>query len=189
MKKYENLKLLAFVGLPGAGVSTAVKYLGEKQYPAVRFGTVVLEAMKAAGAEDTAENEQTFRENLRTEKGPEAIVNQIIPEIHGIAGAGQHRIVIDGLYAWSEYKALKHEFPGELITVGIMTQKVLRHRRLVNRLEKPMTDADASARDWEEIEKLEKGGPIAIADYYISNSGSREELQSRIDDLLRRIEF
>lgn len=189
MRQFKNLKLLAFVGLPGSGVSTAVDYLKTKHYPSVYFGGVVLKALSEASLDDTPENEQTFREQLRAEQGNDVIVQRMIPEINHLAGAGQHRIVLDGLYSWTEYKVLKHEYPGQLVVVALVTPRALRHRRLVHRAKRALTETQADQRDWSEIEHLEKGGPIAIADHYITNDTSPEQLQAAIDQLLHRIEF
>ena len=42
----------------------------------------------------------------------------------------------------------------------------------------------AELKDFAEIENLEKGGPIAIADYTIVNDGSIEEMYSDLDKFL-----
>ena len=49
------------------------------------------------------------------------------------------------------------------------------------RIERPMQPHEVDQRDWSEIENLEKGGPIAIADYFIINDGSLEQLHQKID--------
>lgn len=189
MTHHENLKILAFVGLPGAGKSTAVEYLTEKDYPKVYFGGVVLEAMDKAGLEHTEQNEKTFREALREKEGKDFVVKRIIDQIHHLADAGQHRIVADGLYTWTEYKLLKREFPGELTVVAVVAPKHLRYHRLANRPIRPLTEKEASERDWAEIENLEKGGPIAIADYYIGNEDDVEKLYEQIDGIVEHVGF
>lgn len=189
MREHENLHIIAFVGLPGAGISTAVDYLKGKQIASVYFGGVVLDAMKQSGIEDTPENEQIFRESFREKEGKDVIVKKIIPQIHNLANAGQHRIVADGLYTWTEYKAMKHEFPGQVTVIAVTAPRSLRHRRLTTRDHRPLTEMQAEERDWSEIENLEKGGPIALADYTISNDSGREQFLSRIDQLLLQIDF
>ena len=189
MKKHENIKIIAFVGLTGSGKSSATDYLTDKGYPKVYFGGVVLDAMTEAGLEHTQENERPFREELRKKEGKDFVVNRIIEQINGLIGAGQKRIVADGIYTWTEYKAMKRAFPGELTTVAVVTPKKLRHRRLTQRPIRPLTEEEANERDWAEIENLEKGGPIAIADSYIINDGSLEELHKQIDTELNAINF
>ncbi len=189
MKDDKKLKIVAFVGLAGSGKSSAVDYITEKGFPKVYFGGVVLDAMTAAGLEHTQENEQPFREELRVKEGKDFVVNRIIKQIHDLADSGQRCIVADGLYSWTEYKVLKHEFPGELEVVAIHTPKHMRHRRLVIRPIRPLTENEANQRDWSEIENLEKGGPIAIADHLIINDGEIEKLYEQVDKILEDIEF
>lgn len=189
MIHHENLKIIAFVGLPGAGKTTAVDYLTEKGFPKVYFGGVVLDAMEAAHLEHTEANERRFREELREQEGKDFVVNRIIEQIRHLAAAGQHRIVADGLYTWTEYKALKRAFPGELTVVATVTPKHLRYRRLAQRPVRPLTEREASERDWAEIERLEKGGPIAIADFYVANDGNENHFFSQIDRITDAIDF
>lgn len=184
-----DIKIIAFVGLAGSGKSTAVEYLTDKHYPKVYFGGVIYKAMEDADIEITWESQKVFREEIRQKEGKDFVVKRVVNEIHDLINAGQHRIVLDGLYTWSEYKVLKHEFPGEMTVVAIVTPKHLRKQRLAKRPERPMTSAEVDERDWTEIENLEKGGPIAIADYYIHNDGNFEYFDKQIDDALSHIEF
>lgn len=189
MKHYENVKIVALVGLTGSGKSTAVDYLTHKGYPKVYFGGIVLDAMDKAGLEHTADNEKTFREELRENEGKDFVVNRIVTQIRDLIDAGQRRIIADGLYTWTEYKILKKEFPGELTVVAVVTPKHLRHHRLTMRPIRPLTTEEANQRDWAEIENLEKGGPIAIADHYIMNDGDLDRFHEQIDTELDHIKF
>jgi dephospho-CoA kinase len=189
MKHHENVKILAFVGLAGSGKSTAVDYLTAKGYPKVYFGGIVLDEVARRGLELTQENEQPIREELREKEGKDFVVKRIITQIHHLMDAGQHRIVADGLYTWTEYKALKHEFPGELIVAAVVAPRRLRHHRLVNRPVRPLTESEATQRDWAEIENLEKGGPIAIADHYIINERNLDHLHQQIDSVVAETGF
>lgn len=189
MSTKRNVKILAFVGLAGSGKSTAAEYLTEKGYPKVYFGGVVLDEVKRRGLELTQENEQPIREELREKEGKDFVVRRIISQIHDLVDAGQHHIIADGLYTWTEYKTLKHEFPGELTVVAVVTPKRLRKQRMATRPIRPLTSSEVDERDWAEIENLEKGGPIAIADHYIINDGDRDKFHCDIDDLLAKIAF
>lgn len=185
----KNLKILAFVGLTGSGKSTAVEHFTSKGYPKVYFGGVILEAMTEAGLEHTQENEKPFREEFRQKYGKDAVANKIVEQIENLADAGQHRIIADGLYTWTEYKALKRAFPGELQLAAVVAPRRLRYRRLSKRVIRPLTSSEAYNRDTAEIENLEKGGPIAIADHYIINNGSIEHFDKQLDELATELEF
>lgn len=174
-------KIIALVGLAGSGKSSAVEYLTEKGFPKIYFGGVIYKAMDEAGIEKTWDNQQKFREEIRRREGKDFVIKRVIKNIHDLISAGQNKIVLDGLYTWSEYKLLKHEFPGQVVVIAIVTPKYLRYQRMAKRIERPMQPHEVDQRDWSEIENLEKGGPIAIADYFIINDGSLEQLHQKID--------
>jgi dephospho-CoA kinase len=189
MTDHPNLKIIAFVGLTGSGKSTATEYVTNSGVPKVYFGGVVLDAMKAAGIPHDETHEKRFREELRAKEGNDFIAKRIIEQVKHLSAAGQHRIVADGIYTWTEYKAMKQAFPGELTVVAVVAPKHLRHHRLSQRPIRPLNDQEASERDWAEIEHLEKGGPIAIADHYIFNDGNIERFEKQIDELRQELSF
>lgn len=176
-----HAKIIALVGLAGSGKSSAVEYLTEKGFPKIYFGGVIYKAMDEAGIEKTWDNQQQFREEIRRREGKDFVIKRVIKNIHDLINAGQNKIVLDGLYTWSEYKFLKHEFPGQVVVIAIVTPKYLRYQRMAKRIERPMQPHEVDQRDWSEIENLEKGGPIAIADYFIINDGRLEQLHQKID--------
>ena len=188
MKK-RDVKIVAFVGMPGAGKSSAVDYVTEKKIPKVYFGGVILKAIEDAGLEVNPANEKMMREKLRAEEGPDVIVKRIVAQIQDLIDAGQNRIIADGLYSWTEYKYLKKAFPGEFHVIAILAPRNVRHVRLAKRPVRPLTAAEALDRDWSEIEKVEKGGPIAIADHYIINTKDIDHLHQRINEELKALNF
>lgn len=189
MTHHENLKILAFVGLTGSGKTTAVEHFTKKGFPKVYFGGVIYKAMADAGIERTADSERIFRERYREENGKDVVANKIVEQIRELAAAGQHRVIADGIYTWSEYKVMKHAFPGELNVVAIVSPRRTRYHRLANRVERSYTETEAYERDQSEIENLEKGGPIAIADHYIINDDSEEALYEKLESLAQELEF
>lgn len=187
----DNVKILAIVGMAGSGKSVAVDYLTSQGYPKVYFGGMIYKEMERRGIERTedGESEKAFREEIREKEGKDWVVRQVIQETNSLIEAGQKRIVLDGVYSWTEYKTLKHEFPTCLTFVAIVVDKKLRYERAAKR---PGRAFDAKAireRDRSEIENLEKGGPIAAADYYILNNGTSEELCDRLKQIIKEIGF
>lgn len=61
---HSQTKIVAFVGMPGSGKSTAVDYLTEKGHPKVYFGGVLLAAVKEAGLDINPENEAIMRKKF-----------------------------------------------------------------------------------------------------------------------------
>ena len=187
----DNVKILAIVGMSGSGKSVAVDYLTSKGYPKVYFGGMIYKEMEKRGLERTpdGESEKRFREEIRATDGKDWVVRQVIAETKDLIAAGQKRIVLDGVYSWTEYKTLKREFPASLTFIAIVTDKKIRYARVAKRPDRPFDTAAIRERDRSEIENLEKGGPIAAADYYILNNGSIEESNTRLAEILREIEF
>lgn len=186
-----DIKILAIVGMSGSGKSVVVDYLTEKGYPKVYFGGMIYKEMDRRGIERTAdgESEKKFREMIRETEGKDWVVKQVIEETRGLIGAGQKRIVLDGLYSWTEYKALKKEFPGQLTVLAVVVPKALRHFRVGKRPERPFNTKEIQERDRSEIENLEKGGPIAMADHYVLNDDSVAKLHDDVDKILQRLSF
>jgi dephospho-CoA kinase len=188
-EKTSDVKIIAFVGMCGSGKSTAIEVLTKQNIPKVYFGGVILNAIKEAGLEINPENERRFREELRQKEGKDFVVNRVVKDTKSLIEAGQKRIVLDGLYSWTEYKILRKEFQHELTVVAITAPKLIRRKRLANRKERPFTMQESAERDKTEIENLEKGGPIAIADYYVDNSGTIPEFHERFGQLMKEIKF
>ena len=187
----ENVKILAIVGMSGSGKSVAVDYLTDKNYPKVYFGGMIYKEMEKRGIIRTedGESEKEFREMIRETEGKDWVVKQVIAEAKDLIAAGQKRIILDGVYSWTEYKTLKHEFPTCLTFIAIVVDKKLRYNRVAMRPERSFDITAIRERDRSEIENLEKGGPIVAADYYVLNNGTTEDMKNRLDDILKEIEF
>ena len=190
-KEERDVKILALVGMSGSGKSVAVDHLTSLGYPKVYFGGMIYKEMERRGIERTpdGESEKKFREMIRETEGKDWVVRQVIEATKKLIAAGQRRIVLDGVYSWTEYKALKHEFPGILTFVAVVVPKKLRYERVASRPDRPFNLEEIRERDRSEIENLEKGGPIAAADYYILNDGSVSDMQAGLQKILDEVEF
>ena len=127
-------------------------------------------------------NEKVVREELRAKHGMDAYAKLLLPSIKENLKVGP--TVIDGLYSWAEYKFLKSHFGGQIKVVAIYTTRSARYARLSQRPDRPLSIAEAEQRDYAEIENVEKGGPIAMADYTIVNDGTQKGLFRAVDKLL-----
>jgi dephospho-CoA kinase len=186
MNKKTKKIVLAFVGMTGSGKSEATAYLKQKNIPVVRFGDYTEELIQEEGLPLTTENEKIYREKIRREMGMNAYAVHADPKISKILKT-QDIVALDGLYSWEEYIYLKDKYPN-LILIHIYAEPQRRYKRLAQRKVRPILLGDSRKRDFAEIENLNKGGPIAIADYLIDNSSDNiEELYTHINKLLPRL--
>lgn len=183
----EEAKIITLVGMPGAGKSYCVDYLKAKGLPSVYFGGVIVdETIRRYGKTDE-EHEKIVREDLRAKEGKGAVAKRIIDQIDQLISQGNKKVVADGLYSWTEYKIFKERWGENATIIAISAPRKVRHERLSNRPIRPFTDQEATAREYAEIENLEKGGPIANADYTIVNDGTPEEMTAQLDKILAQI--
>jgi dephospho-CoA kinase len=177
--------LLVLVGMASSGKSTVARHLERRDWRTIRFGEITMREVEARGLPINEPNEKAVREELRATHGMAAYAKLSLPDITGALASGP--LLIDGLYSWAEYRYLKDRFGRRMHVLAIFTARALRYARLSQRAERPLTADEAEQRDFAEIENLEKGGPIAIADYTILNDGTEEDLLAEVDRLLAAI--
>jgi dephospho-CoA kinase len=174
-------KIIAVIGMCGSGKSEAVKYFVNKGFRKVYFGDVVITELKSRGLEINETNERKIREELRKEFGMGVMAIKSIEMIKEYYGVGN--VVIESMYSWEEFKIIKKEFGDNFKVLAIYTTKNLRYERLGKREFRPLTEEEATSRDLSELENLDKGGPIAYADYTLINDSTLEELNKKLERL------
>lgn len=181
----QEKKVICFVGMPGAGKSVCVDFLKAKGLPSVYFGGITIDEVKRRGLEVNEANEKFVREDIRAKEGKGAMAVRILKQVEELFEAGDNFVVADGLYGWTEYKIFKESFEDRAVIIAVVAPRALRHSRLATRPLRPLTSEEATARDYAEIENLEKGGPIANADYYIENAGSINHVHEQMERILK----
>ena len=176
--------IVAIVGMTGSGKSTAAECLIARGWRHVRFGQVTIDRLREEGRDINPENEKQMREQLRRDHGMGAFALLSLPAIE--EGLEQGHVVIDGMYSWSEQKILKEAFGERIHVVAVVSSPKTRYSRLENRVHdarkdplfrmRPLTAEEARKRDHAEIENIEKGGPIAMADFTVVNESAPQDL-------------
>jgi dephospho-CoA kinase len=180
------MRIVAIVGMTGSGKSEASSFFKSKGFPVIRFGDVTDLELKSRGLETNEKNEKMMREQLRKELGMDAYAKKNLPRIKE-ALKGARYVFLDGVYSWEEYIYLKKELGDDIAFLAIYTPPRLRYDRLMSRKIRPLKAEESQSRDKAELENLNKGGPIAMADYTIDNSGSRKDLIKKLENYLRFI--
>lgn len=187
-------RIIAVVGMCGSGKSIACDLFCENGWHYIRFGQITIDELKKEGKEITPENEKAMREGLRKDHGMGAFAILSLPKIQ--EALEQSSVIIDGLYSWTEYKILKEAFGDFIEILCVYAPPALRYQRLTERefdqadkntRMRPLSLEQAKSRDYAEIENIEKGGPIAMADYTVLNTGGIERLKTDILKLIQEI--
>ena len=182
-------KIICIVGMPGAGKSKVADELVKQGFAYLRFGQITLDKIKEEGLEITEANEKKIREDFRKEYGMGAFATLNIPKLDELLKRSS--AVVDGLYSWSEYRILKEKYGEAMYVVAVYSPPKLRYARLKDRnVEndteqrfRSLAEKDAKERDYAEIENSEQGGPIAMADLTIVNTGTIEELKESVNKI------
>ena len=179
------MEVASIVGMAGAGKSEVARVFEENGFIRIRFGDVTDEEIKKRGLALKEENERYIRELLRQEHGMSAYAQLNLPKIDS---ARKHSdVVIDGLYSWEEYTFLKTYYGENFCVVAVWASPRTRYARLTSRANRKLTQEEAASRDWAEIENTNKGGPIAIADFTITNESSLENLEKEVRGIISKL--
>lgn len=171
-------KVVALVGMCGSGKSVVNDFFKEKGYFSVYFGGITMEELKRRGMEVNPVNEKNVREELRATHGMAAFALLSLPKIE--EALKTQNVICDGLYSWSEYKVMKERFGDNFTVVAVYAPPRLRYERLSRREIRPIAPEDSRKRDYAEIENIEKGGPIVMADFTIINDGDMDKLMDQV---------
>ncbi|MBI2288010.1 MAG: AAA family ATPase [Chloroflexi bacterium] len=172
------MKVVAIVGMAGAGKSEIARLFQQNGFTKIRFGDITDQEIKKRGLELNEASERYIRELLRKEQGMAAYAKLNLPVID--SARKKSDVVIDGLYSWEEYTFLKSHYGEDFYIVAIWSSPRTRYTRLTSRPERRLTPEEAAGRDRTEIEHINKGGPIAMADFTITNESSLDDLETEV---------
>ena len=176
------MKVVAIVGMSGAGKSELARAFEESSFTKIRFGDITDKEIEERGLELNEESERYIREFLRQEHGMAAYAKLNLPIIDE---ASKHSdVVIDGLYSWEEYIFLKNYYREDFYVAAVFASPGTRYERLTGRSNRRLTLEEATGRDRAEIENINKGGPIAMADFTIVNESSVKDLKSEVKSII-----
>ena len=179
------MKVVAIVGMAGSGKSEVAKLFQENGFATVRFGDITDEEVKQRGLELNEDNERQVRELFRERYGMDAYAKLNLPRID--AALKKSDVVVDGLYSWEEYTFLKDHYGEDFKVVAVWVSPNTRYSRLTGRSIRGRTKEEAASRDRAEIENINKGGPIAMADFTILNEASLTDLKNETERIISQL--
>jgi len=176
------MKVVSIVGMAGAGKTEVAGIFEKHGFKRIRFGDITDEEIKKRGLTLNEENERLIRKKIRQEQGMDAYAKLNLARIN--KARQNSDVVIDGLYSWEEYIFLKEYYGQDFYVVAVWSAPETRYARLTGRQNRGLTLKEAVSRDREEIEKIKKGGPIAMAGFTIINESSLEELSKQTEQII-----
>ena len=179
------MKVVSIVGMTGAGKSEVSRVFEESGFIKIRFGDITDEEVRKRGLELNEKNERSIRELLRKEQGMAAYAKLNLPRID--SALKRSDVVVDGLYSWEEYTFLKKYCGDDFYVVAVWASPKTRYARLAGRSNRRLTLEEAASRDKAEVENVNKGGPIAMADFTIINESSLKELKKEVKGIISRL--
>jgi dephospho-CoA kinase len=178
-------KVVAIVGMAGSGKSEVARVFENHGFIRVRFGDITDLELRKRGQELNEANERLVREQLRKELGMAAYAILNRPQIDSALETAD--VVADGLYSWEEYLSFKDYYGANFFILAVYSSPKTRYSRLSSRTQRPLTLQEAASRDKAEIENMNKGGPLAMADFTIINENSLEDLRQQAEMVIARL--
>lgn len=175
--------VVAVVGLTGSGKTDATERFLARGFTRVGFNDPLYEELERRGLPRTQENERPVREELRKDFGMGVMAIRALPRVREAIDRGEN-VVIESMYSWSEYKLVKEKCGDRFNVLAVYASPALRYERLGKRRIRPLSAEEAQARDYAEIEYIEKAGPIAMADWTIQNIGPRDQFLEEVDQII-----
>lgn len=179
-------KIIGLVGRQGSGKGTIAKLL-QKEYGAklFRFSAILGDVLSRIAVEKTRENLIALSEALRKTFGEDVLAYAIERDA---ATSDADVVVIDGIRRVEDIAALEPLPQFKLIFVDAPAK--LRYERMRGRGEKP----GEREMTWDTFLHDEHAGPELTIDdvakraaHRIDNSGTEEELEAKIREILRNI--
>lgn len=184
-KKHKSI--IALVGLSGSGKTEAGEFFKEHKITTISFGSLINEHIDKNKLSHTEDIHKKLREEFRKKHGMDAMARLNKDKILN-ALKSENIIVIEGIYSWEEYLYLKKYFPTVVIyLVALYTNKELRYKRASKRSYRQ--NLYGEKRDINELTNLNKGGPIAYADFIVINNGSVKDLHNKLEEIYRAIQL
>jgi len=179
------MKIIAFVGLPLSGKSTAANVARKLGIPVVVMGDVVREEVRRRGMELSDENAGKVATELREKDGMDAIAKRCIPIIKNISGS---IVVIDGIRSIVEVECFKKEFGDDFVLINIESDINKRLERALRR-KRPddvKTLEELKKRDERELSwNMDKA--IQMSDLTIKNDTGYKRFINEVEKLLKEL--
>ena len=180
------MKVIGTVGMPGCGKSVISQILKEKLNSFyIVMGDVIREEVMKEGLEPTPDNVQMIMVTIREREGNDIVAKRCIEKLKGYEEKCEWAI-IEGLRGLEELTTFRKHLNFLLIAVHASPSTRFNRLKQRGRTDDPKNREMFDKRDLTEL-KVGIGSVIALADHILVNEGSKEDLSSKIDQLLESV--
>jgi len=185
--------ILIVTGLPGSGKSEVSEYIKSKGIPMFKTGDVIREEVIKRGLELTPQNSEMIARKLREEEGMDVAARRVGKKIKTM---NDSLICVEGPRDMYEVDYLSTL--GRVILVVTQAPENTRFERMKARRGAgkfaPKSRDPRSFKEfkWRDEHELERGlQEVTTTDKYpriiIQNTGTKEELRKKVDEILEKI--
>ena len=182
------MRVLAIVGMPGAGKTEALNVIAEKGIAVFNMGNVVtrIEPEKRGIKEINEDIENEIRRDIRKKMGPSAVAIVTTEEIEKM---DTKTIAIVGLHSFTEVEYFKERFGNDFHLISVESSKEIRFKRVSKREYRALDKEAFENRERRYLEDFEIPGLMEQAEYKIRNEGSLEDFKKDVkkvsDEILK----
>lgn len=174
--------LILVTGMPGSGKSTLSEILGRRGFKVTSMGDVIRYEAEIQGVEPTPENLGRIAKDIRSE-GEAAVARRCVTLLKC---QPTQMTVVEGIRSLAEVQEFRKGFKATLIAVHASPETRYTRMSKRGRSDDPTECAGFHVRDRREL-GFGIGEAIAMSDQIISNNDTVQNLEKRLDTLLRRL--
>ncbi len=176
------MKILAIVGLPGSGKTTAIEAISDLGI-VVTMGNVVRNEAKRRNIESSGSNLGKIAEELRKNDGPGIIAKKCVDLI---MKKKDNIIFIDGIRSLAEVSIFRKFWKFPIIAIIVDEKKRLRRLFKRSRSDDPKDLEELKERDNREL-KFGLDEVIEEADYKINNNSTVDDLKKKAREVVLKV--
>ncbi len=183
--------IIGITGTIGAGKGTVVEYLVKnKGFKHFSARDLILEEVNKRGLENIRDNMVIVANELRQQYGS----GYVADELYRRASVSGDNCIIESIRTVGEIESLNKK--GNFVLLAVDAEPKIRYERI---LERKTTTDDVSFEKFLEDEKKEMESDdsnkqnlkkcIQMADFVIENNGSLEQLNNKIEEILKIVQI
>lgn len=173
------MKIVVVVGMPAAGKNIARDYAESRDLPYFATGDLVRMEVQKRGLEASADNTAAVSTELRGDDG----MGVTRMALKAVLDSGRPLVFMEGMRSWPEIELIRRGAP--CTVVAFLAPRGLRLERVRAR---GRADDSVDAFDDRDRREIAYGAsiPVALADEYVLNTGTRDDAFRALGDIVRR---